>query len=92
MAFCTHGRTVPFRRDGQPVDGGNQETAYRACVACGVHLPDTWGCPNCEFVEDPRIGEPAGLRFIKGQPCIQHTGWRPNPTGKGLRRLTPEVA
>lgn len=77
--FCEHNRTVEFNNE-MPVTRSSQVATRKVCSACGVHLPDTWGCLDCEFIELPVFGEPRGLRYTKGQACVRHTEWRPVPT------------
>lgn len=66
MSYCDH-------TESTPADG------HRTCNTCGVHLPEHWDCPNCEFADVSSWSEPQGLRWIPAQPCVRHTDWRPKP-------------
>lgn len=66
---CAHERTEPV--DVRDHSTGGTTTVARICTACLDELPAAWGCPDCQWIEERRMCDPAP-RLLLGQPCPAH--------------------
>ena len=63
---CQHEHTVPV---DLVVTG---EVVAALCEDCLTRLPASWGCQDCEYVDDVRLCEPTPRRVMVA-PCARHT-------------------
>lgn len=62
---CRHDRTVAV---DLVVTG---EVVAALCEDCLTRLPASWGCEECEYIEDRRICSATPSR-VMGRPCERH--------------------
>jgi hypothetical protein len=71
-ATARFGSTCPHPADRtEPVTLSTGEVVAMLCGVCLLELPKSWGCPDCEWIEERRLCDPAPTLML-GAPCSRH--------------------
>lgn len=68
---CPHETTEPV--EVRTYIDSAPEIVARLCVDCYERLPASWGCGECEWYDERRVGD-AVAQVRLGRPCSIH--WR----------------